>query len=430
MSNKISKFYGKRPSDGIRARHRADVMQRLFDTPGIDRTRLAEAVGLTNAAMTRIVQELKQADLVRDASLKDSAKENKDVKVRGRKRSGLEINSNGGYVLGLSILAFNSAVALADISGRVIEIVPVEPSDLSNPVTTLDEISHAALALIEKHELDSRRVFGAGVAIAGYLDSSGHTLDSSPYLGWPVFDIKASLEERLKLDVLIDNANRCIAVAEIRTGSCTTVDDMILIRAAVGIGGAVVSGRELVRGNNNRAGHLGHSCVEPNGLLCSCGAKGCLNTVASGWAILNQLGLIESGEVELPDLQSQEAKLRHVLSSNAKSNVAEQKTIRLAGELLARHCVALLHSMASHSVVLTGPLGRNKTYCEGFSNTLKKFNANIQILTAYDHPISGTAEAAAVLAMTRHVYSSSLDIAPLLESEKCAPVSLARGLVL
>jgi predicted NBD/HSP70 family sugar kinase len=430
MSGDISKFYGKRPGDGIRARHRADVMRRLFDTPGIDRTRLAEAAGLTNAAMTRIVQELKQADLVRDTSLSDLAKGRKDVKARGRKRSGLEINSNGGYVLGLSILAFNSAVALADISGRVLEIVPVEPSDLSNPVTTLDELAQAALALIEKHKLDLNRVFGVGVAIAGYLDSSGSTLDSSPYLGWPVFDIKASLEERLKLNVVIDNANRCIAVAEIRTGSCTTVDDMILIRAAVGIGGAVVSGGELVQGNNNRAGQLGHSCVVPDGLLCSCGAKGCLNTVASGWAILNQLGLIESGKVEQPDLQTQEAKLRSVLSSKTKSNLAEQNAIRLAGELLARHTVGLLHSMASHTVVLTGPLGRNKTYCEGFSDTLNKYNVNIQIITAQERSITGTAEAAAVLAMSKHVYSPSFDIMPLLDSEKSTSVSAVRGLVL
>jgi predicted NBD/HSP70 family sugar kinase len=440
MKGNISKLEGKGRADGIRARHRTDVMQRVLKTPGIDRTRLAEATGLTNAAMTRIVQELNSAGLVQDTGLLESDGENAPVvgrsispgrgPGRGRKRSGLEINADGGYVLGLSILAFNSGVALSDISGRVLAIVQVEPSDINNPVTTLDEISSVALALIDKHDLEPLRVFGAGVAVAGYLDSSGHNLNSSPYLGWPVFDIQESLAERLHLNVVVDNANRCIAVAENRTGSCTGVEDMILIRAAVGIGGAVICNGEVVGGDNNRAGHIGHSCVEPTGLLCSCGAIGCLNTVASGWAILNQLGLVESGDLVIGDLQSQEAKLRSVLSSNAKNNERYQAVIRKAGELLAKHCVGLLHSMASHSVVLTGPLGRNETYCNGFSSTLEKYHINIRFLAAHEHKISGTAEAASVFALTKHVYTPSFDIRPLLDNSEGQNVVIAGGLVL
>ncbi|MFT4726475.1 MAG: putative NBD/HSP70 family sugar kinase [Granulosicoccus sp.] len=444
MKGNISKIERKGRTDGIRARHRADVMQRVLETPGIDRTRLAEATGLTNAAMTRIVQELNSAGLVQDAGLLETVGENALVfgrgtgpehgprhgPGRGRKRSGLEINAGGGYVLGLSILAFNSGVAMSDISGRVIEIVQVEPSNISNPVTTLDEISKVAIALMDKHDLEPHRVFGAGVAIAGYLDRSGHILNSSPYLGWPVFDIRESLAQRLRLNVVIDNANRCIAIAENRTGSCIGIDEMILIRAAVGIGGAVICNGEVVRGDNNRAGHIGHSCVEPNGLQCSCGAKGCLNTVASGWAILNQLGLIESGDLEVGDLRSQEAKLRLVLSSNAKNNEGYQAVIRKAGELLAKHCVGLLHSMASHSVVLTGPLGRNETYCNGFSRALEKYNIDIRILAAYEHTISGTAEAASVFALIKHVYTPSFDIQPLLANASADNVSRAGGLVL
>lgn len=424
MTGKISRIARKGRTDGIRARHRADVMKRVLANPGIDRTRLAETTGLTNAAMSRIVQELHTAGLVRDAGLLDLDG------GRGRKRSGLEINAAGGYVLGLSILAFNSGVALSDISGRVIEAIQVEPSDLTNPVTTLDEISNAALALLEKHNLEAHRVFGAGVAVAGYLDSSGQILESSPYLAWPVFDIRNSLVERLNLNVVVDNANRCVAVAENRTGSCKGVEQLILIRAAMGIGGAVISNGKIVRGNKNRAGNIGHSCVEPGGLLCSCGARGCLDTVASGWAILNQLGLIETEDAQLHDLASQEARLRLVLSSKSKCHEGYQSVIHKAGELLALHCVGLLHSMDTHSVVLTGPLGRNATYSEGFSSTLGICNVDIRILAAHDNNISGTVEAASVFALTDHVYTPSFDIQSLLDRAERENIGLAGGLLL
>lgn len=410
--------------EGVRARHRADVMKLVLDHPGIDRTRLAEATGLTNAAMTRIVQELMAATVLNNAGQVDLEG------GRGRKRSGLEINKDGGVVLGLSILAFNSSVVLCDITGHVKESIQFEPSDISNPVKTLDEISNAALALLEKHQLDPDRVFGAGVAIAGYLDVGGEILDSSPYLGWPVFNIRKSLEERLNLNVVIDNVNRCLAVAENRKGSCRGVEDFILIRAAMGIGGAVVSNGEVVKGNNNRAGQIGHSCVQPNGKRCPCGANGCLNTVASGWAILNQLSLLQSDDAIAHDSESQEARLRNILSSKYERNSRYQSYISNAGELLAEHCVGLLHSVVPHSVVLTGPLGRNKSYCEAFRRTMDQYNIDVRILAAYEHKISGSAQAASVFALTRHVYSSSFAIQPLVEKAVRAESVFTNGFVL
>ena len=97
--------------DTMRNFNRASVMKLVLESPGIDRSRLAVETGLTNATMTRIVQELLGTGIV---------KETADQKIgqgRGRRRTGLEINAKGGYVLGLSILAFNTSVVLANLSG-------------------------------------------------------------------------------------------------------------------------------------------------------------------------------------------------------------------------------------------------------------------------------------------------------------------------
>lgn len=424
MSTKVSNIDGKARTEGIRARHRADVMKLVLDHPGIDRTRLAEATGLTNAAMTRIVQELIAASVLNNAGQVDLKS------GRGRKRSGLEINRDGGVVLGLSVLAFNSSVVLCDLTGHIKESIQFDPGDISNPVSTLDEVSAAALGLLEKHQLQPDRVFGVGVAIAGYLDGDGETLDSSPYLGWPVFNIRKSLAERLNLNVVVDNVNRCIAVAENRKGSCRGVDEFILIRAAMGIGGAVISNGEVVRGNNNRAGQIGHSCVQPDGRRCPCGATGCLNTIASGWAILNQLGLAKSADAEVHESESQEARLRNVLSPKHGDDARYQSVISHAGELLAEHCIGLLHSVVPHSVVLTGPLGRNEAYCEGFRRTLDQYNIDVRIIAAHEHKICGSAQAASVLALTRHVYSPAFDIQPLLENAARVESGFSSGIVL
>lgn len=398
-------------------------MKLVLEEPGIDRTLLSKATGLTNAAMTRIVQELIAAGIIKDTGVLDSDGS------RGRRRSGLQIDSTGGYVLGLCILAFNSSVALSDLTGKTIEVVRVEPTDISDPVKTLDEISNAALALLKKHKVEANCALGAGVAITGYMSQSGEVTDSSPYLGWPDFDIRGSLLQRLNVRVAVDNVNRCIAVAENRVGSCVGVQDFVLLRAAIGIGGAFVSNGDLVRGSNNRAGHIGHSCVQPDGLACTCGALGCLNTVASGWAILNQLDLVKPGKSGVRILRSQEAKLRRALSSKNESNLHYQSVIRTAGEALANHCHGMLQALNPAKVLLTGPLGRNSAYCEGFQETLQRKNVQTNILTAYENNITDPASAAAILALAKHVYSSSLDIQPLLDNQDRRGEDLKEGLL-
>lgn len=421
MVGKVFQFGGTARAEGRRARNRSDVMQLLLSSPGIDRTRLAQATGLTNAAMTQIVRELIDAGLVRDTGQLDSDG------MPGRRRSGLQIEAGGGMVLGLSVLAFNSSVALTDIAGRVIDVTQVTLRDLRNPDNTLDEISSAAFSLLQKHDVDVSHVLGAGVATTGYLSAGNEVVDSSPYIGWPVFDIRQGLVRRLKMNVAIDNVNRCLAVAENRTGMCRGVQDFVLLRAAIGIGAAIVSNGVVVCGSNNRAGHIGHNCVQTKGVPCTCGARGCLNTIASGWAILHQLDLVQSGIPSDGDLESHEVKLRHVLSPEFETDNHYQTVIRKAGEALAKHTRGLLQSVDPQSVVLTGPLGRNAVYCAGFRNVLSRYNINVELLTANEHGITGPAVAASILALASHVYSPSLDIDRLAGKNNRDHAGLAAG---
>ena len=407
--NKVIGIQSKLNGDSARAYNRTNVLKFVLQSSGIDRTRLAEESGLTNAAMTKIVQELIDAKLLKEVGqLKTSG-------GRGRKRTGLAINETGGYVLGISILAFNSSIALTDLVGNTVDVLSIRPRDISNAQQTLDEVGAAVHLMIEKHKLAPNRVLGAGVAVAGYFDHSGDVLDSSPYLGWPSFNIRGSLANRLNLNITIDNVNRCIAVAESQMGSCVGETELVLIRAALGLGGAIINGGTILRGHNNQAGQIGHMPIDPKGLHCSCGARGCLNTVASGWAILNRLGLGNEEEPTTGCLESRETQLEKVLIDATAGESTSLQAISQAGEQLALHCVGMLHSLATQTVVLTGPLGRNESYCKAFKDTLIARGVSTKILTAHDQQITGPAPAASALALASHVYSPALDIQPLLE---------------
>ena len=399
---------GSRNADSTRNHNRANVMKLVLESPGIDRTRLAEATSLTNAAMTHIVQELISAELLTEIGRLD------DNAGRGRRRTGLKINGAGGYVLGLSVLAFNTSIALADISGSIIESRKVEPRDLSDPKCTLDDIVEAANALVVRQKVDPNKILAAGVAIAGYLDGRGDIWEQSPYLGWPAFNIRQSLRNRLDLPIAIENVNRCIAVAESRIGSCVGMGNLMLIRASLGLGGAIIAAGDIVHGHNNRAGQIGHMPVDPDGAMCSCGKWGCLATLASGLAIIDRLGLRSRLQAELVTAQSLSVTLRDILERADSGDPEVIDALREAGGALGRHSAGLLQVVDPEAVVLTGPLGRNRPYGEAFCEALALAGVTTTIVTGYEHDIAQPAIAASGLALSAHVYAPTFDIHRLL----------------
>ena len=112
----MGKTFGEK-NDSIRRSNRANVMRLIFERPGVDRTALSTAVKRTNAAISNIVNELIQANLIVEGQATHA------VVQPGRRRVGLKIHPPGGYVLGVSAIATNSSIVLADIGGQRIEEV-------------------------------------------------------------------------------------------------------------------------------------------------------------------------------------------------------------------------------------------------------------------------------------------------------------------
>lgn len=393
--------------DTMRNFNRASVMKLVLEFPGIDRSRLSVETGLTNATMTRIVQELLGSGLVMETTDK------KVSQGRGRRRTGLQINAKGGYVLGLSILAFNTSVVLADLSGAVIASMPVEPADMSDARRTLDEICSAAEKIIVDHGIERDQVLAAGVAIAGYLDVEGGTWLHSPYLRWPPFDVRSSLANRLKLPIAVENVNRCIAVAETRIGCCAGMTDVFLVRAALGLGAASISNGRVLRGHKNTAGQIGHFPEGRVGAMCSCGMTDCITMAASGWAILDQMELRDTAGDIFDVIEDQGAKLIAVLDQ-AQTDKDAAQVVRQAGAALGHHCVTMLRALDPERILLTGPLGRNAIYGQAFRENLVRNGIAAEIITAHEKSISAPAKAASALSLAENVYSPSFDVQKML----------------
>jgi predicted NBD/HSP70 family sugar kinase len=180
-------------------------------------------------------------------------------------------------VLDLSGRPRHQAVSLADNRGRPTAEVLAEAGDL---VDTALDAAHAA----------GLPVAGVVAAVPGLVRTSEGLLASAPNLGWTQVPLVAELTRRGWPPVSVQNEANLAALGELWFGAPPRTD-FIHVSGEIGIGAGVVVGGELFRGRNGFAGELGHVTVRPEGPVCGCGARGCLEAIAGQEAILRAAGL-------------------------------------------------------------------------------------------------------------------------------------------
>ena len=146
-----------------------------------------------------------------------------------------------------------------------------------------DELLHTLAALAR--EVADGAIGHVGVGLPGLVDAAG-VLRFAPNLrGAQGRAVGGELERQLGVRVQVENDATCAAWGEHRLGVAKGRDDVVLVTLGTGIGGGLVAGGVLVRGANGFAGEVGHMVVDPDGPPCTCGRRGCWETLASGRAL-------------------------------------------------------------------------------------------------------------------------------------------------
>jgi glucokinase len=190
---------------------------------------------------------------------------------------------NQNYVLACDVGGTTMKAEVTDGRGLVVE-------SGSTP-TPHGEAALAALSALGKELLDrldretGQRPSSAGVALPGRVDRQGRLGVSSVNIGWRDLEFGSVLDEAWQLPVVVDHDVTVAGWAEWLEGAGRGYDDVVFVALGTGVAASLVVNGRLVRGGVGQAGEFGHLVVRPGGRLCACGARGCLESVASASAI-------------------------------------------------------------------------------------------------------------------------------------------------
>ncbi|MFD6179236.1 MULTISPECIES: ROK family transcriptional regulator [unclassified Isoptericola] len=264
----------------LREANRARVVEAVKRHGGLTQVELAGATGLSQASISTIVKELVAAELF-------------DVRntVRsGRRAQLVTLAHQTGLVSGVVVGRRQLRVAVADVSHEVLAEQVMPLADAHRADTSLDRVALLIVELLDRLGTAMDELQGIGVALPAPVDAAtGQVSVRGVLRGWDNVPVAQVLTKRLARPVFVDNDANLGALAESTLGAAREARDAIYVRVGHGVGAGIVLGGRVHRGVAGTAGEIGHVQVDPAGRICSCGSRGCLNTVVGEEALLEAL---------------------------------------------------------------------------------------------------------------------------------------------
>lgn len=164
----------------------------------------------------------------------------------------------------------------------------------SIPTNISDEGTHIVPDIIAsiKHHLDLYKLTaedfqGIGMGSPGAVDREAGTVEGAFNLNWKTPQpVREAIEREIGIPIFIDNDANVAALGEKWRGAGADDRDVVFVTLGTGVGGGIIAEGNLIHGTAGSGGEIGHMTVEPGGFDCTCGGKGCLETVASATGVV------------------------------------------------------------------------------------------------------------------------------------------------
>ena len=192
-------------------------------------------------------------------------------------------------IIGIDLGGTSVKLAILTTAGDIQEKWSIKTNILDEGSHIVPDIIESIKHRFETHGLSKEDFLGIGMGSPGVVDSTAGMVIGAYNLNWKTLQlVKQQFEAELGLPFFIDNDANVAALGEQWVGAGENNPDVVFMTLGTGVGGGVIAAGNLIRGVKGAGGELGHITVDFEApFACTCGKKGCLETVASATGIVN-----------------------------------------------------------------------------------------------------------------------------------------------
>jgi N-acetylglucosamine repressor len=317
--------YKKSDQSFLRDFNTKKLLNILREHGPMSRVDLASISKLDKKTITNIVNDMFENNQVRVLSTESTG--------LGRPKEILTLNGEFSRCIGIDLGGTHITGVIIDFTGHILVSYNI---DINNNVETeilIQLCEHIITQLLKKTDMSIDEISDIGISFPGHIDvETGETILSENIPNWDSMLFQDALKKKYNKELVMDDCSRLMTLAELWYGEGINSDNFIVFDLGLGIGCGMVINRNIFAGSKGKSGEVGHTIVKVDGPECTCGRRGCIESLASGWALSKQaLTLVK----KKPDgLLAEVTKSAYELPTT--------KDIVLAAELGDKECYDLL----------------------------------------------------------------------------------------
>lgn len=190
-------------------------------------------------------------------------------------------------IIGIDLGGTTTKFGIVDREGKIQEQWQIKSDISSDGQNVVPNIIHSINEQLSHNNLTADDFIGIGMGSPGTVNREQGTVIGAYNLNWKtVQEVRERIETGTQIPFSIDNDANVAALGEQWVGAGNNKPNVLFITLGTGVGGGIIADGQLVHGSIDAAGEIGHVTVEPDGYLCTCGKKGCLEQYASAKGII------------------------------------------------------------------------------------------------------------------------------------------------
>lgn len=348
-----------------RYQQKKNIIGDLYRMGELSKPEICRLTNMTTPTISRIIDELIEEGWVID--------QGQGASIGGKRPHIFSLNPDAAYIMGVDIGREHLKIAIFNLRKEIIGNIQTFPSLLEANQDN-DTIIRDLKIKIEKSLIDLKiprsKIKVAGFALPGLLDSEGN---SFTYLSFENTNIRKILEEMLRIPIFIDNDSTIMAMAEHSFGAAQGASHALCININECIGLGMILNSRPYNGFKGMAGEFGHIRISGPETLCYCGKAGCLETIASGRAIV-KAALTGIKEGKATALNNKKLTFADVIQAAKQDDMFAIELLQNAGEKIGEALASLIHLFNPELIVIGGEItGANEIISSSVRQAIDKY---------------------------------------------------------
>ncbi|MDL2308480.1 ROK family protein [Bacteroidales bacterium OttesenSCG-928-B11] len=294
---------------------------------------------------------------------------------------------NTKYAIGIDIGGTNTDMGLVDRNGNCIRNIRFSTSDHADVERFVDCLVDHIEILISDINMEELSGIGVGVPNGNYYTGC---IDNAVNLNFNgKIHLRDMIRKRIDAEVVISNDANAAAYGEMIYGAAQGMRHFIMFTLGTGVGSGIVIDGKLVHGFDGYAGELGHAILHPEGRLCGCGRKGCLEQYTSARGIKRTyLELLELSGSKFSEKELENISSKEIAEKAVQGDVLAIQTYQMVGHALGLAMAnAVTFSSPEAIFLMGGPVKAGKILLDPIrksfdDNILSIYKGNVKILVS------------------------------------------------